>query len=95
MTAYEATQLVQKRISELGEKDLKMYNKIIDKIKSDIMASSKAIYSTDVYETVSEFVQNKLRSDGYTVSYKQSGPNEQALNVSWPEPSTASDYYNK
>jgi len=86
MNASEATQLVQKRILELREKDLKMYNKIIDHIRLSILASQKAIYSTFIYETASDFVQNKLRADGYIVSYKQTGENESALNISWPEP---------
>lgn len=95
MKASVATQLVEKRISELNEKDLKMYDKIINIIKTDILSSSKAIYSTFIYETVSDYVQDKLRSDGYAVCYKQTGPNEDALNVSWPHPITATDYYNK
>jgi hypothetical protein len=95
MKAYEATQLVEKRLSELNEKDLKMYDKIINIIKTDILSSSKAIYSTFIYETVSDYVQNKLRADGYGVCYKQTGPNEEALNVAWPQPITGSDYYNK
>jgi hypothetical protein len=87
MKASEVRKLVENRVAQLNEKDEKMYQKIIDKIVSDIDASTKPIYSKVIFEDLSDYVLNKLRSDGYIIK-TNSFRNECSVTISWEKINT-------